>query len=58
MKCPYRVGVNRKIFKATDGSTVVREQIEYEECYGDSCPLFCNEGVYCARAESEGGECI
>lgn len=67
MKCPYRVST--KYLKPEQGVILTNsgkikitliEQTDYEECYGDECPFYCDNGTrrepICNRVLAEGGD--
>lgn len=58
MKCPYRVGINKKIYKEYN-ATIIKESVAYDDCYGEKCPFYCDDGThrdpYCIRVENETG---
>ena len=55
MKCPYRVSTNKIIVKA--GNPKIFEETNFEECYGEDCPLYDDDNNGCMRIYNEtGGE--
>lgn len=70
MKCPYRTKIKyikpvNKTFFTSQGEIMINliKTEDYEECYGEDCPFYCDDGTrrepYCARIENEiGGECL
>lgn len=56
MKCPYRVSTYKQIVKGCN--TEIFEKAEFEDCYGEDCPLYYDEGV-CSRVQNEiEGDCV
>ena len=67
MKCPYRAKViyikSEPVTLSTkDGKIKITliEHTEYEDCYGDECPFWCDDGTgttpVCNRVLVEGGD--
>ena len=54
MKCPYRVKTNKRFWKSENGTNLVRESVEFEDCYYEECPLY-DYGI-CKRVAMEGGD--
>ena len=54
MKCPYRVQVNRTII-TNDFKKAVNEEVNFEDCYEEECPLYNPHAENCGRAIQETG---
>lgn len=71
MKCPYRTEIitvkpnNPITLSQSDGEVTITsiEHTDFEECYGEKCPFYCDSPEYrepfCKKADIEiGGECL
>ena len=55
MKCPYRISEHKRIVRGFSSEIHISERTEFEECYGENCPLY-DEDIGCIRVQNEGGE--